>query len=172
MQDGVPDCIEALGKAGVKVWVLTGDKLETAMSVSVSCKLLTLSMGIKKRGEFVLVFYFFCNRIRDPKRNFKNWVTKKIGQISHQIWIGQFRESLVPPRYRISFELHVAWRWCRYACSLLVTISTPPVLSNHYCCSTSSRRKWKISANSRRKFVRHVTRSRSTLPIPTVCKGC
>lgn len=41
LQEGVPDVIEALGKAGVKVWVLTGDKLETAVSVSTSCRLLS-----------------------------------------------------------------------------------------------------------------------------------
>ena len=27
LQDGVPECIENLAKAGIKIWVLTGDKV-------------------------------------------------------------------------------------------------------------------------------------------------
>lgn len=44
LQDGVPEAIEALRQAGIKVWVLTGDKQETAISIGLSCKLLTLDM--------------------------------------------------------------------------------------------------------------------------------
>lgn len=44
LQDGVPDAIESLRQAGIKVWVLTGDKQETAISIALSCKLLNGSM--------------------------------------------------------------------------------------------------------------------------------
>ncbi|KAL2621212.1 hypothetical protein R1flu_001417 [Riccia fluitans] len=44
LQDGVPDTIALLREAGIKVWVLTGDKQETAISIGYSCKLLTHSM--------------------------------------------------------------------------------------------------------------------------------
>uniref|UniRef100_A0A3Q3E4Q7 Phospholipid-transporting ATPase n=1 Tax=Labrus bergylta TaxID=56723 RepID=A0A3Q3E4Q7_9LABR len=37
LQDKVQETIEALRLAGIKVWVLTGDKSETAVSVSLSC---------------------------------------------------------------------------------------------------------------------------------------
>ncbi|XP_078614739.1 phospholipid-transporting ATPase IF-like isoform X2 [Branchiostoma floridae x Branchiostoma japonicum] len=37
LQDGVSDTIQALRLAGVKVWVLTGDKQETAVNISHSC---------------------------------------------------------------------------------------------------------------------------------------
>ncbi|MBE3044537.1 phospholipid-translocating P-type ATPase [Candidatus Bathyarchaeota archaeon] len=40
LQDGVPDTIELLGKAGIKLWVLTGDKVETAINIGFSCNLL------------------------------------------------------------------------------------------------------------------------------------
>lgn len=33
LQDGVPDTIEDLKRAGIKLWVLTGDKLETAIGM-------------------------------------------------------------------------------------------------------------------------------------------
>jgi magnesium-transporting ATPase (P-type) len=38
LQDGVEDTLFALKKAGVRVWVITGDMLETAVSVSELCK--------------------------------------------------------------------------------------------------------------------------------------
>lgn len=44
LQDGVPEAIEKLREAGIKVWVLTGDKQETAISIGYSCKLLTRNM--------------------------------------------------------------------------------------------------------------------------------
>ncbi|XP_021759697.1 phospholipid-transporting ATPase 1-like [Chenopodium quinoa] len=41
LQPGVPEAIESLRNAGIKVWVLTGDKQETAISIGYSSKLLT-----------------------------------------------------------------------------------------------------------------------------------
>lgn len=40
LQESVPETIQALREAGTKVWVLTGDKLETAVNIAYSCKLL------------------------------------------------------------------------------------------------------------------------------------
>ena len=37
LQDGVKDTLVAMAKAGVKVWILTGDKKETAINISWSC---------------------------------------------------------------------------------------------------------------------------------------
>lgn len=39
LQDGVPDTIDRLRKANIKLWMLTGDKRETAISISRSCRL-------------------------------------------------------------------------------------------------------------------------------------
>ncbi|KAG5391897.1 hypothetical protein IGI04_021860 [Brassica rapa subsp. trilocularis] len=33
LQNGVPDCIDKLAQAGIKIWVLTGDKMETAINI-------------------------------------------------------------------------------------------------------------------------------------------
>jgi len=44
LQQGVPESIESLRTAGIKVWVLTGDKQETAISIGYSSKLLTSNM--------------------------------------------------------------------------------------------------------------------------------
>jgi phospholipid-transporting ATPase len=39
LQDGVPECIACVAKAGVNIWVLTGDKEETAINIAVACNL-------------------------------------------------------------------------------------------------------------------------------------
>uniref|UniRef100_H2ZKF4 Phospholipid-transporting ATPase n=1 Tax=Ciona savignyi TaxID=51511 RepID=H2ZKF4_CIOSA len=40
LQDGVPETIEALRQAGIQVWVVTGDKRETATNIGRSCRLI------------------------------------------------------------------------------------------------------------------------------------
>ncbi|KAJ3027261.1 hypothetical protein HDV00_011278 [Rhizophlyctis rosea] len=48
LQEGVPECVDMLGKAGIKVWVLTGDKMETAINIGFACNLL-------KRDQTIIV---------------------------------------------------------------------------------------------------------------------
>ncbi|XP_069510371.1 phospholipid-transporting ATPase VB isoform X2 [Ambystoma mexicanum] len=43
LQDGVPDTIASLREAGIQIWVLTGDKQETAINIGYSCQLLDQS---------------------------------------------------------------------------------------------------------------------------------
>ncbi|GKT88508.1 phospholipid-translocating P-type ATPase [Colletotrichum tofieldiae] len=44
LQDGVPETIHTLQQASIKVWVLTGDRQETAINIGMSCKLLSEDM--------------------------------------------------------------------------------------------------------------------------------
>eukprot|EP01102_Stenamoeba_stenopodia_P019726 TRINITY_DN7518_c0_g1_i1.p1 TRINITY_DN7518_c0_g1~~TRINITY_DN7518_c0_g1_i1.p1 ORF type:complete len:1131 (+),score=258.43 TRINITY_DN7518_c0_g1_i1:213-3605(+) len=44
LQDGVPEAIECLQKANIKIWVLTGDKEETAINIGYSSALLNEDM--------------------------------------------------------------------------------------------------------------------------------
>ncbi|KAH0536820.1 hypothetical protein FGG08_006353 [Glutinoglossum americanum] len=46
LQDGVPDTIHVLQQAGIKVWVLTGDRQETAINIGMSCKLISEDMTL------------------------------------------------------------------------------------------------------------------------------
>jgi magnesium-transporting ATPase (P-type) len=46
LQEGVPAAIANLRRAGLQVWVLTGDKEETAINIGKSCNLLDSSMNI------------------------------------------------------------------------------------------------------------------------------
>nr|CAI5828683.1 unnamed protein product [Callosobruchus analis] len=62
LQDGVPETIAALLEADINVWVLTGDKQETAINIGYSCRLLSHGMqllilnedGLDKARESIL----------------------------------------------------------------------------------------------------------------------
>nr|XP_033812592.1 phospholipid-transporting ATPase IK isoform X2 [Geotrypetes seraphini] len=51
LQDGVPETIQLLKRANIKIWVLTGDKQETAVNIAFSCQLLTDDMEILNETE-------------------------------------------------------------------------------------------------------------------------
>lgn len=40
LQDGVPQTIAMLIKADIRFWMLTGDKLETAIEIAKSCRII------------------------------------------------------------------------------------------------------------------------------------
>ncbi|XP_076825028.1 putative phospholipid-transporting ATPase IA isoform X3 [Clavelina lepadiformis] len=54
LQDGVPETIATLAKADIKIWVLTGDKQETAINIAYSCKLITEKMSLIILNETTL----------------------------------------------------------------------------------------------------------------------
>ncbi|XP_034026702.1 phospholipid-transporting ATPase ID-like [Thalassophryne amazonica] len=64
LQDGVPQTIEQLSKADIKVWVLTGDKQETAENIGYSCNLL--------REEMNEVFIINSNTPEDVRQELRN----------------------------------------------------------------------------------------------------
>ncbi|XP_014356918.2 probable phospholipid-transporting ATPase IA isoform X4 [Papilio machaon] len=51
LQDGVPETIAALLKANIKVWVLTGDKQETAINIAHSARLIHAAMPLVLLNE-------------------------------------------------------------------------------------------------------------------------
>ncbi|KAL7712465.1 Phospholipid-transporting ATPase [Entamoeba marina] len=52
LQDGVPETIELLLRGGIKVWMITGDKVETAINIGLSCNLITSqTKTFKLRGD-------------------------------------------------------------------------------------------------------------------------
>lgn len=46
LQDEVPETIQTLQNSGIKFWVLTGDRQETAINIGMSCKLLSEDMNL------------------------------------------------------------------------------------------------------------------------------
>mmetsp|Transcript_12398 Transcript_12398/g.18355 ORF Transcript_12398/g.18355 Transcript_12398/m.18355 type:complete len:1288 (-) Transcript_12398:100-3963(-) len=51
LQKGVPETIHALEQAGIKLWVLTGDKRETAIEIGYSTKVLTPKMHVTEVAD-------------------------------------------------------------------------------------------------------------------------
>ena len=62
LQEGVPDAIHTLQLAGIKVWVLTGDRQETAINIGMSCRLITESMNLVRNfpGDSRVMLIDFC----------------------------------------------------------------------------------------------------------------
>jgi phospholipid-transporting ATPase len=63
LQEGVPDTIHTLQLAGIKVWVLTGDRQETAINIGMSCRLITESMNMVRNffpGNSGTMFIDIC----------------------------------------------------------------------------------------------------------------
>lgn len=50
LQEGVPECIHLLREAGICVWLLTGDKVETAVNIAFSSRLFSSAMDILNIG--------------------------------------------------------------------------------------------------------------------------
>lgn len=50
LQEGVGETISDLNKAGIKVWMLTGDKLETAENIGYATNLLASETKVFKVG--------------------------------------------------------------------------------------------------------------------------
>ncbi len=48
MQDKVPETIKDLRNANIKIWMLTGDKMNTAYNIGLSCNLISTNMKIFK----------------------------------------------------------------------------------------------------------------------------
>ncbi|KAI8364585.1 hypothetical protein BD560DRAFT_402805 [Blakeslea trispora] len=81
LQDGVPDTIHTLQEAGIKVWVLTGDRQETAINIGYSCRLLNEDMSL-----------IVCNE--DNHWETKSFLEKKLRDINEVMLRGEDMEPL------------------------------------------------------------------------------
>lgn len=75
LQDGVPVAIENLHKANIKLWVLTGDKQETAINIGYSCNLLNEEMK-----EIFVIDQIDEEGAKEAMRNALNKIRDVIGK--------------------------------------------------------------------------------------------
>jgi len=88
LQEGVPDCIGTLQEAGIKIWVLTGDKLETAINIGFASNLLNRSMcllAIRERSNIDMEGS--KNDVETQLRN-ANSIINKYGSMKRRTRIG------------------------------------------------------------------------------------
>lgn len=79
LQDGVPEAIATLQQAGIKVWVLTGDRQETAINIGLSCRLISESMSLVIVNE-------------ETMQDTKQYISNKLEQIKAQKSTGDLEE--------------------------------------------------------------------------------
>ncbi|KAG5149024.1 hypothetical protein JHK82_015905 [Glycine max] len=77
LQNGVPECIDKLAQAGIKLWVLTGDKMETAINIGFACSL--LRQGMKQ---------IIISSDTPETNHWRKWRTIKVSVI-HQLTNGK-----------------------------------------------------------------------------------
>ena len=84
LQDKVPEVIKDLRQSGIKIWMLTGDKMNTAYNIGLSCNLISKQMKIffiegkeikknenledinkKEREEIIINFYKNFNKYKN-----------------------------------------------------------------------------------------------------------
>ncbi|KAJ7943556.1 Phospholipid-transporting ATPase [Quillaja saponaria] len=83
LQEGVPACIETLARAGIKIWVLTGDKIETAINIAYACNLINNEMKqfiissetdaireVENRGDQVEIARFIREEVKKDLKRF------------------------------------------------------------------------------------------------------
>ena len=85
MQEGVPEAIAKLLEAGIKMWVLTGDKLETAINISYACSLLDDSMHIMEIDYNWPKNIITKNQIEEEEKKAENFVSQKIQHFLEKI---------------------------------------------------------------------------------------
>uniref|UniRef100_A0A8C2YQA1 Phospholipid-transporting ATPase n=1 Tax=Chinchilla lanigera TaxID=34839 RepID=A0A8C2YQA1_CHILA len=115
LQDGVPDTISSLKKGNMKVWVLTGDKQETAVNIGFACQLLTDNMLILEARDvnIILDSYGEQNKmVQTPKRSLRFQLQNEVAMVIS----GEFLDHLLvslrkEPRAVIQSEVEdKAWQ--------------------------------------------------------------
>jgi magnesium-transporting ATPase (P-type) len=74
LQIGVPDAISHLAAAKIKIWVLTGDKEETAINIGFACQLLddTMDLTIVNQRSSTEILRVFKNMAAKIEKAFKS----------------------------------------------------------------------------------------------------
>ncbi|XP_067412224.1 probable phospholipid-transporting ATPase IM [Emydura macquarii macquarii] len=78
LQEGVTETIASLSLANIKIWVLTGDKQETAMNIGYSCHMLTDAMN-----EIFLVSGHTVMEVREELRKAKEHLFGRSNDLSN-----------------------------------------------------------------------------------------
>ncbi|XP_057948489.1 phospholipid-transporting ATPase 3 isoform X2 [Malania oleifera] len=95
LQEGVPSCIETLSRAGIKLWVLTGDKMETAINIAYACNLINNGMKqfiissetdaireVESRGDQVEIARFIKDAVQKDLEKFLDEARQYLQSVS------------------------------------------------------------------------------------------
>ncbi|KAF9579915.1 hypothetical protein BGW38_003635 [Lunasporangiospora selenospora] len=101
LQDQVPETIEYLMEADVKIWLLTGDKQETAINIGISSRLISpqmkiLVLNVKVERDCRLVLEYFVERIQEREREEERY-WQEYQQALDRVANGEASMDEVPP---------------------------------------------------------------------------
>uniref|UniRef100_A0A3Q3FHV9 Phospholipid-transporting ATPase n=1 Tax=Kryptolebias marmoratus TaxID=37003 RepID=A0A3Q3FHV9_KRYMA len=117
LQAGVPDTIATLMRAEIKIWVLTGDKQETAINIGYSCRLVTHGMSLIIVNEDSLdatraTLTAHCSTLGDSLRKENDLALIIDGQTL---------------KYALSFELRQAFLDLALSCKAVICCRVSPL---------------------------------------------
>eukprot|EP00069_Balaena_mysticetus_P002088 bmy_15771T0 len=97
LQDGVLDTIKCLKQGNIKVWVLTGDKQETAVNIGFACRLLSENMIILEEKEIVRILEVYWESNNSLQGGKKGHLKKQLPlQVKMALVInGEFLDQLL-----------------------------------------------------------------------------
>lgn len=110
LQEGVPDTIYTLQQAGIKIWVLTGDRQETAINIGLSCRLISESMSLVSpsircfsySSLTKIEFQVIVNEV--TAHDTKDFLVKRLEAVKNSRNAGDFEElALVIGKLSVSF---------------------------------------------------------------------
>lgn len=104
LQESVPDTIAALREAGIQVWVLTGDKAETAVNIAYACRLLddgdlVFNMSTTSKVTFASILNGTLEEVKRYDQGFKATETPTIGLVIDGLTLGMALESGLQERF-------------------------------------------------------------------------
>uniref|UniRef100_K3WGR7 Phospholipid-transporting ATPase n=1 Tax=Globisporangium ultimum (strain ATCC 200006 / CBS 805.95 / DAOM BR144) TaxID=431595 RepID=K3WGR7_GLOUD len=115
LQDGVPSTLQLLRQTHMKIWTLTGDKMETAINIGYACSMLTSKMEVLQvssedyvavaRGlqdaamrQEKLLAKSRASRLREAKRQ------RRMGRVTNATWYEQWKASLSTFLFGVSLK--------------------------------------------------------------------
>ncbi|OUM60692.1 hypothetical protein PIROE2DRAFT_13466 [Piromyces sp. E2] len=88
LQDGIPETITTLSQAGIKIWILTGDKQETAINIGLSCHLINNNMDLIIFGE---------EETEESSKGVSQFIDKQLNEIKQKL-PKKYAEAKFPPK--------------------------------------------------------------------------
>ena len=93
LQEGVPEVIARLREAGIVVWVLTGDKQETAINIAHSCKLFTSQMEVIQLNTSIILTIILIAACQVIKLNARS---RDAAESALTLYLDQCHHSSIP----------------------------------------------------------------------------
>ncbi|XP_031652507.1 phospholipid-transporting ATPase IB isoform X6 [Oncorhynchus kisutch] len=146
LQAGVPETIATLMKADIKIWVLTGDKQETAINIGYSCRLVSHGMSLIIVNEDSLdggfysvtvgtrvwlskdwrVCFFVCSQVEATRATLTAHCTSLGDSLGKENELALIIDGQTL-KYALSFELRQAFLDLALSCKAVICCRVSPL---------------------------------------------